>query len=55
MNVLDGKEIEVIDDVKGTVIARWPVTSAKNNFPMSLDEAHHRLYAGCWTPPENHG
>ncbi len=51
VNVPDKKEIEVIDDVKGTVIARWPVTSAGNNFPMSLDEAHHRLFVGCWTPP----
>jgi DNA-binding beta-propeller fold protein YncE len=51
VNVPDKKEIEVIDDVKGAVIARWPVTSAGNNFPMSLDEAHHRLFVGCWTPP----
>jgi len=51
VNVPDKKEIEVIDVVKGTVLARWPVTSAKNNFPMALDEAHHRLFVGCWTPP----
>src|SRR6266704_4056423 len=51
VNVPDKQEIEVIDDVKGTVIARWPVTTAKSNFPMSLDEAHHRLFVGCWTPP----
>jgi hypothetical protein len=51
VNVPDKKEIEVIDDVKGTVIARWPVTSSGNNFPMSLDEAHHRLFVGAWTPP----
>jgi hypothetical protein len=51
VNVPDKKEIEVIDDVKGAVIARWPVTAAGNNFPMSLDEAHHRLFVGTWTPP----
>ena len=51
VNVPDKQEIEVIDDVKGTVIARWPVTSAKNNFPMSLDETHHRLFVGAWIPP----
>jgi hypothetical protein len=51
VNVPDKKEIEVIDVVKGTILARWPVTSAKNNFPMSLDEVHHRLFVGCWTPP----
>src|SRR5712692_3813091 len=51
VNVPDKKEIEVIDAVKRTVLARWPVASCKNNFPMSLDEAHHRLFVGCWMPP----
>src|SRR6266851_5888300 len=51
VNGPDKKEIQVIDAVKRTVLARWPVTSAKNNFPMALDEAHHRLFVGCWTPP----
>jgi outer membrane protein assembly factor BamB len=49
VNVPDKQEIEVLDVEKGTILARWPV-SAKNNFPMSLDEAHHRLFVGCWTP-----
>ena len=51
VNVPEKKEIEVIDAVKRTVLARWPVTSAQNNFPMALDEAHHRLFVGCWMPP----
>jgi len=51
VNLPDKKEIEVIDAVKRTVLARWPVTSAQNNFPMALDEAHHRLFVGCWVPP----
>ena len=50
VNVPEKKEIEVIDAVKHTVLARWPV-SAQNNFPMALDEAHHRLIVGCWVPP----
>lgn len=50
VNVPEKKEIEVIDLVKHTVAARWPV-SAKNNFPMALDEAHHRVFVGCWLPP----
>src|SRR5215472_892415 len=49
VNVPDKREIEVVDAQKGTILARWPV-SAKNNFPMALDEAHHRLFVGCWTP-----
>jgi DNA-binding beta-propeller fold protein YncE len=51
VNVPEKKEIEIIDAVKRTVLARWPVTSAQNNFPMALDEAHHRLFVGCWVPP----
>jgi DNA-binding beta-propeller fold protein YncE len=50
VNVPDKKEIEVIDRVKLTVVARWPVTSAEGNFPMALDEAHHRLFVATWTP-----
>jgi DNA-binding beta-propeller fold protein YncE len=49
VNVPDKKEIEVVDVEKGTILARWPV-SARNNFPMALDEAHHRLFVGCWNP-----
>jgi DNA-binding beta-propeller fold protein YncE len=32
------------------VIATWPVTSAKANYPMALDEANHRLFVGCRRP-----
>src|SRR5713226_4510724 len=51
VNVPDKKEIEVIDLGKRSVLTRWPVTSAQNNFPMALDETHHRLFVGCWVPP----
>lgn len=26
------------------------VTAPKHNFPISLDEAHHRLIVGAWMP-----
>jgi DNA-binding beta-propeller fold protein YncE len=51
VNVPDKQEIEVVDTAKGAILARWPVTSAKNNFPMTLDEAHHRVIVGAWMPP----
>ncbi len=50
VNVPDRKEIEVADLANNTVIAKWPVTSALKNFPMALDEAHHRLFIGCRAP-----
>ena len=51
VNVPEKKEIEVIDSAKLAVMDRWPVTSAEGNFPMAIDEAHHRLFVGTWTPP----
>ena len=52
VNVPDNQEIEVVDAVKGLILARWPVTSGTSNFPMSLDEDHHRLFVGVWKPPQ---
>jgi|SRR6185437_2144584 len=51
VNVPDKKEIEVIDAVNRSILARWPV-SADDNFPMALDEAQHRLFIGVWKPPQ---
>jgi DNA-binding beta-propeller fold protein YncE len=50
VNVPDRKEIQVADLVKNALLAKWPVTSAQKNYPMSLDEAHHRLLIGCRAP-----
>jgi DNA-binding beta-propeller fold protein YncE len=49
VNVPDKQEVEVADLVKGAVLARWPV-SCTTNFPMALDEIHHRLFVGCRIP-----
>jgi hypothetical protein len=32
------------------MLSRWPVASALKNYPMALDEAHHRLLIGCRAP-----
>ena len=50
VNVPDHQEVEVADLAKGTVLARWPVVGCTTNFPMALDEAHHRLFVGCRIP-----
>jgi len=50
VNVPDKQEVEVADLVKGTVLAHWKVDVCTTNFPMSLDEAHHRLFVGCRIP-----
>jgi DNA-binding beta-propeller fold protein YncE len=50
VNVPDQKEIQVADLAKNTLLAKWPVTSATKNYPMALDEGHHRLLIGCRSP-----
>lgn len=50
VNVPDKKQIEVVDLAKKSVISKWPITSALRNYPMALDEAHHRLLIGCRAP-----
>jgi DNA-binding beta-propeller fold protein YncE len=50
VNVPDKKEIEVADVATRKILARWPV-SADANFPMALDEPHHRLLVGTREPP----
>lgn len=50
VNVPDSREIEVVDLDRRSVTARWPVSAARANFPMALDEAHHRLLVGCRSP-----
>ena len=50
VNVPDAKEIEVVDRNRKTILAKWAVTDPTANFPMALDEANHRLFAGCRKP-----
>jgi len=50
VNVPKAKQVAVIDRQKRAVIAHWPVTQAAANYPMALDEAHHRLFIGCRSP-----
>ena len=50
VNVPNSRHVEVIDRDKGEVIARWKTDQAFGNFPMTLDEANHRLFVGCRLP-----
>lgn len=50
VNVPTAGQIAVIDRGPMRVIASWPVTTAKSNFPMALDETNHRLFIGCRRP-----
>jgi DNA-binding beta-propeller fold protein YncE len=50
VNVPPADHIAVVDRTAMKVIATWPVTRAKSNYPMALDDANHRLFVGCRRP-----
>ena len=50
VNVPGAAQIAVIDRDKRSVIAKWTLPAARSNFPMALDEKHHRLFVGCRQP-----
>jgi DNA-binding beta-propeller fold protein YncE len=50
VNVPTAAQIAVVDRSAMKVIATWPVSNAKSNFPMALDEANHRMFVGCRQP-----
>ncbi len=50
VNVPNANHIAVVDSSKQTVITTWPVGQYRANFPMTLDEAHHRLFVGTRNP-----
>ncbi len=50
INVPDKMEIQVADLATNRTIAHWPTTGCSDNFPMQLDEAHHRLFVACRGP-----
>src|SRR5262245_24263038 len=51
VNVPSAHHIAVVDRDNRTVITTWPLQGAEANFPMALDESHHRLFVGVRTPP----
>src|SRR5438105_11716624 len=52
VNVPNARNVAVIDQEKGKVVATWKTDLAFGNFPMALDDANHRLSIGCSLPPK---
>jgi DNA-binding beta-propeller fold protein YncE len=50
VNVPNAEQIAVVDRVSMRVTSTWPVTTARANYPMSLDEANRRVFVGCRRP-----
>ena len=50
VNVPTARQVVVVDRASMKVTGTWPVATADANYPMSLDEAGHRLFIGCRRP-----
>jgi DNA-binding beta-propeller fold protein YncE len=50
VNVPDAQQIAVVDRPSMKLTGTWPVTTARANYPMALDEANHRVFVGCRRP-----
>jgi DNA-binding beta-propeller fold protein YncE len=51
INLPDAKKIGVVDREAAKLVAEWPVEKFRANFPMAIDEPHHRFFIGCRQPP----
>jgi hypothetical protein len=51
LNTPSPSQVVVIDTEKGSVQKVYPLKRGGDNFPMALDETHHRLLVGCRRPP----
>ncbi len=52
VNVPTAGHIAVIDRRRGSIVAKWAVAPDRENFPLALDEPHHRLFVTCRKPAE---
>jgi YVTN family beta-propeller protein len=50
VNVPRTREVLVVDRQKRAITARFPLAGFAKNYPMSLDEQHHRLFVGVRAP-----
>ena len=52
VNVPTAGQVAVVDRQSRRVTAKWGLGGGRSNFPMALDETHHRLFVGCRKPPQ---
>jgi DNA-binding beta-propeller fold protein YncE len=50
VNIPTSQKVAVVDREKRATVTAWPVGGAMANFPMALDETHHRLFVGFRKP-----
>ncbi len=52
VNIPEANGLFVVDRERRSVIAKWSLGDARDNFPMALDEPDHRLFIACRRPAE---
>ncbi len=50
VNVPTAEQVAVVDRGSMAIVATWPVTAARSNYPMALDDGGHRMFLGCRRP-----
>jgi hypothetical protein len=50
VNLPGSHSVAVVDRVRSVVTGTWQLGFVAANFPMALDEIHHRLFVGCRIP-----
>src|SRR5262245_23924933 len=50
INIPTSQKIVIVDREKRATATVWPTSDATANFPMALDETHHRLFVGFRKP-----
>jgi hypothetical protein len=50
VNLPASQKIAVVNRETRTTVVTWPAAGAAANFPMALDETHHRLFVGFRKP-----
>ena len=51
LNAPSANMVVAIDLQKDEVVRRWPLKLAGANYPLTIDQAAHRVFAGCRKPP----
>jgi hypothetical protein len=51
VNIPKPAQVVAIDTEKGEVVAKFPLTLARANFPLALDAANARIFVGCRQKP----
>jgi hypothetical protein len=49
-NIPETSSIEVVDRKERKIVATWQLGGLRDNFPMALDDADHRLFVACRRP-----